>query len=195
MPRGPFWVPSDMLTGKFPRKAKEYLQLAEPLDYAKWYRIGINEQSCEGGAPTGDYSSDHPMRPGRYSRIQQLMDQKASEEWSKHLQCHAEDCKAMQTCLSHELEGLVGLRKAKALATGQMEATTSWSKVCSCILSFFGMYVYSASCHDGRSTFDHYMQIGHQSSRHTSQLSYLMPGYITMCLLRWVAGCCAEPGS
>ena len=31
------------------------------------------------------------MRGGRYSRIQQLMDWKASEEWGKQLQCHAED--------------------------------------------------------------------------------------------------------
>lgn len=44
------------------------------------------------------------------------------------------------------------------------------------------------------STFDHYMQIGHESIRHTSLLWCLMPGYIMMYLLRWVAGCRAEPG-
>ena len=130
MPRGPFWVPSDMLTGKFLRKAKEYLQQAEPLDCANWYRIGINKQCSEGSAPTGDYSSDHPMRPGRYSRIQQLMDQMASDEWSKELQRHAaaEDRKVMQTCLSLELAGLVCLHKAEALAARQVQATTSWPR-------------------------------------------------------------------
>ena len=55
------------------------------------------------------------------------MDQKASEEWSKQLQCHAEDCKAilMQTCLCLELAGLLCLRKAEALAARQVQATTS----------------------------------------------------------------------
>ena len=70
------------------------------------------------------------------------MDQKASEEWSKQLQCHAEDCEAVQTCLCLELAGLLCLRKAEALAAGQVQTTTSWSKVCSCIRSVFDMYVY-----------------------------------------------------
>ncbi len=130
-----------MLTGKFLRKAKEYLQLAKPLDCAKWYRLGINEQSSEGRAPKGDRPFGHPMRAGRYSRIQQLMDQKASEEWSKQLQCHAEDCKAMQSCLSLDLAGLVCLHKAEAPAARQVQATTSWSKVCSCIRTVSDMYV------------------------------------------------------
>ena len=51
----PFWVPNDMhmLTGRFMRKAEEYMQLPGPLDCAKWYRLGINEQSSEGVAPKG----------------------------------------------------------------------------------------------------------------------------------------------
>ena len=69
------------------------------------------------------------------------MDQKAIEEWSKQLQCHAQDCKAMQTCLSPELVGLVCWHKAEALAARQVQATSSWSKVCSCIRIVSDMYV------------------------------------------------------
>ncbi|CAL5226746.1 g9599 [Coccomyxa viridis] len=87
VPRGPFWVPKDMLEpeGNILRKAEDYMRLVEPIDVANWYRLGIHEQTGKDGTAKGDYSSNHPMRPGRYSKIEKYLKRENKEEWHKEL--------------------------------------------------------------------------------------------------------------
>ena len=59
----------------------------------------------------------------------------------------------MQTCFSLACIDQLCELKAEALAARQVQTTTSWSKLCSCIRFVFDMYVYSASYNEGRSTF------------------------------------------
>ena len=80
MPRGPFWSPRDMMSGKFARKAKEYMVLAEPVDCANWYAKDIDKEDQGDGKPKGIYSPDNRFRPGRYRRLESLLSAEEKEK-------------------------------------------------------------------------------------------------------------------
>ena len=94
VPRGPFWVPEDTLSldGNTLRKAKDYMRLVEPINVANWYRLGIHEQFGKDGKEKGAYSHNHPVRPGRYSKIEKHLDRQAREEWHDELETIAKAC-------------------------------------------------------------------------------------------------------
>ena len=92
VPRGPFWVPMDMLSGKFLRKATDYMELVEPLDCANWYRLGIHDFCGEDRQPNGDYSHANPKRPGRFSQIEKHMERVHRDRW------HTKLCKIATAC-------------------------------------------------------------------------------------------------
>ena len=61
-----FWMPDDIMTGNFVRRAIRFRSLVEPLDCANWYYRGNDKK---GPAPKGDYHADHKSRPGWYHFI------------------------------------------------------------------------------------------------------------------------------
>jgi hypothetical protein len=74
--RGPFWVPKDMLSGNFARKAISFLKLVEPLEIANWYRLGYDKKG-------GDYAIGWPLRSGKYAKIEKLLKGDDLADWHK----------------------------------------------------------------------------------------------------------------
>ena len=90
--RGPLWVPKDMTSGNFLRKAKDYMYLVEPIDCASWYRLGIHQELDGDGQQKGHYTHANPFRPGRYSRIESHMASADRQAWHLRLSAIAAAC-------------------------------------------------------------------------------------------------------